>query len=230
MGAVIVALCFPIPAAAQTYTIPYEGDGARPIVTVAIDGAPARMLVDTGSRFVALSSARAKARDAPRYPVAAATGLVMARLVTFSRIEAGGAVSEMVEGAILDAAPNGVDGLLGQSFLADFIVTLDPARRVMELHAPDEERDPAGLHPRRWWTARFNWFGPARELFEAMSAASPPGLSAARTPGGLTPRDVARLRDHYTALTRELDRIADGARVPPTWREIRSQPQPLVVQ
>ncbi|MBI4827579.1 MAG: clan AA aspartic protease [Nitrospinae bacterium] len=230
MGAVIIALCFPIPAAAQTYTIPYVEGGVRPVVTVSIDGAPARMLVDTGSRFVALSGARAKAQDAPRYPVAAATGLVMARLVTFSRVEAGGAVSEMVEGALLDAAPNGVDGLLGQSFLADFIVTLDPARRVMELRAPDEERDHAGLHPRRWWTARFNRFGAARELFEAMAAASPPGLSAARTPGGLTPRDVARLRDHYTALTRELARIADNARVPPAWREIRSQPQPLVVQ
>jgi len=230
MAALAVGALFALPAAAQTHTIPYEVADARPIVSVTIDGAPARMLVDTGSRFVALSRVRAAASGAPRYPVATATGLVMARLVTFNRIEAGGAVSEMVEGAVLDSAPAGVDGLLGQSFLADFIVTLDPARRVMELRAPDDERDPAGLHPRRWWTARFNRFGASRELFEAMAASAQPGLSGARTPGGLTALDAARLRDHYAALTRELSRIADGARVPPEWRKIRSQPQPLVVQ
>jgi aspartyl protease family protein len=100
----------------------------------------ARMVVDTGASFVTLSRKLASRLGFPenvgtRIFVQTAGGVQPARLTVVDQIELQGARATRVEVAISDGLPEGVDGLLGLSFLSRFEVTLHSAEGRLEVAA-----------------------------------------------------------------------------------------------
>ncbi|HEY8212128.1 MAG TPA: TIGR02281 family clan AA aspartic protease [Myxococcaceae bacterium] len=100
------------------------------VAAVRINGREkARFLVDTGASLVTLSREMAARAGIPedagaKIYVNTAGGIRAARLTVVDQIELQGAQASHVEVAILDSVPDGVDGLLGLSFLSRFEVTL----------------------------------------------------------------------------------------------------------
>ncbi len=110
------------------------------IVQARINGqGPFRLLVDTGSNRSVIGQ---KVADELCAPVVAKTAVVsvgseITRLVVrLDRVEAGsaaqsGLLASVAPGAELRAVAPGVDGLLGQDFLASFDYTIDYRKRVL---------------------------------------------------------------------------------------------------
>ena len=110
-----------------------SGDGHF-YADVQINGAPVRMLVDTGASVVALS------RDDARSAGVAtsigmndvvgegADGAVRGEYVTLGRVELGGKSAERLEAIVLNA---GEQSLLGQSFLSQFSVSIEGDKMVL---------------------------------------------------------------------------------------------------
>jgi predicted aspartyl protease len=105
----------------------------------------ASFIVDTGASTVTISHAVANElgidyANKPRYPFVTASGFVTSPMIVLESIyvpdEAGAGVAR-VEAAVstLPGAPPGIAGLLGQTFLRHFRVTIDAERRVMHLEA-----------------------------------------------------------------------------------------------
>jgi clan AA aspartic protease (TIGR02281 family) len=98
---------------------------------VSINGVPGTFIVDTGASFVSLSKAfaeRAKLPLSGNYSVRmnTATGVSMAQRSSIGKVEIGRIVAEDVAAIVMAAGEgsgDGIDGLLGRSFLARFDVT-----------------------------------------------------------------------------------------------------------
>jgi predicted aspartyl protease len=65
-------------------------------------------------------------------PMQVVGGVTTGRRVTIASVRVGDAEVEHVEAVILSVGP-GIDGLLGNTFLGRFTVTLDPDRSVLIL-------------------------------------------------------------------------------------------------
>jgi clan AA aspartic protease (TIGR02281 family) len=100
------------------------------------DTRPARFLVDTGASVCTLSRELARAlaiRVTTDTPWVELQGLGRARgpVVKVASLRVGDVEAEDVTAVILDLP--GVEGVLGNTFLARYTVTVDPGRRVLSL-------------------------------------------------------------------------------------------------
>ncbi|HYV45950.1 MAG TPA: aspartyl protease family protein [Myxococcaceae bacterium] len=98
----------------------------------------ARMVVDTGATAVTLSRRLASRLGLPEDAgasifVRTAGGIRPARLTVVDQIDLQGARARHVEVAVVDTLPDGVDGLLGLSFLSRFEMTLRPGDGRLEI-------------------------------------------------------------------------------------------------
>ena len=126
--------------------IPLRRAGGTFLVAARVNGQIATsFIVDTGASTVTVSHALAQRlgidyATAPRQRFFTASGIVMSPMILLESIyvpdEAGFGVAR-VEAAVstLPGSPPGVAGLLGQSFLRHFRVTVDAERRVLHLEA-----------------------------------------------------------------------------------------------
>ena len=96
-----------------------------------------RMILDTGARYTIITPETARRlgldlESARRIPVATASQLEMAVLVTIDQVDVAGFALNDIETAVMGLpAALGVDGLLGISFLRHCRLVLDiPARSV----------------------------------------------------------------------------------------------------
>lgn len=112
--------------------VPFDRRNDVMVVTVMINGEPARLLLDTGASMVALSAEFAEQagidwRDRETFWVGTAGGVTRARRVKLDSVALGGARVEGVQGAVIPALgrDDGVDGLLGNTFLSHFEVSVD---------------------------------------------------------------------------------------------------------
>lgn len=101
----------------------------------------AHVLVDTGATFCIISPELAEELgiDPGRQPkivqLQTGSGTTSGSLVTLASLRAGDAEAANVQ-AVIHAAPPGMDGILGNSFLARFTVTLDAERGILTLRPP----------------------------------------------------------------------------------------------
>ena len=102
------------------------------------DARTARFVVDTGASLCVLSPEVARdlgVRPAPRaetVPLQVVGGVTAGAAVTLESVRVGDAEVENVA-AVIHAIGPGIDGLLGNSFLGRFRVTLDPDRGMLVL-------------------------------------------------------------------------------------------------
>ena len=139
-----------MPAAASSAGTRFEsrrpGEVAVP-VTIGARG-PFRFLLDTGSTHSAIVPALARqlqARAVARAPVSATGGTVECRVVALADIAVGPASVDELAATELPAATGailgpGIQGILGQDFLARFSFTIDYQRSRIQWH---DERDVA---------------------------------------------------------------------------------------
>ncbi len=121
--------------------IPMQKEGTSYFVRVKLeDNVWARFLVDTGASVVQISKAMAKKLKVKivrgmTVPVQLAGGAMVAgRPVILKKVELGGAVVENVRAIVLESDNLGLrDGLLGMSFLENFIFSIDAKKSELIL-------------------------------------------------------------------------------------------------
>jgi clan AA aspartic protease (TIGR02281 family) len=102
------------------------------------DARTARFLVDTGASTCVISPGLAAAlnirpdRPAPTVPLQTISGLTRGQLVSIPTLRVGDVEAEDVI-AVVHPLGTSMDGILGNTFLARFLVTLDPAQGVLRL-------------------------------------------------------------------------------------------------
>ena len=98
----------------------------------------ARFLVDTGASTCVISPGLAAAlnirpdRQAPAVPLQTISGVTRGQLVSIPSLRVGDVEAEDVM-AVVHPLGAAMDGILGNTFLARFTVTLDPAQGVLRL-------------------------------------------------------------------------------------------------
>lgn len=112
---------------------PVGGPGTI-VVGVRVNGIEGRFLVDTGASSVGMTQDFARKAgislgESYKIPVQTANGIVYAQSVTLERVEVGrvrgDAVSGLVASSDLGSFGDGIDGLLGRSFLSRFNVSFN---------------------------------------------------------------------------------------------------------
>ncbi len=129
---------------AAVFTIPLERLGSLWVVTIQVNGTrPAKLILDTGASHTMLSFA--VARDLALWAQGSSTsitmhtagGTVQADVVPIASISIGGAEVRDTVATIYDLpeVPPGIEGLLGQSVLRQFEVTLNAEKGELRLRA-----------------------------------------------------------------------------------------------
>lgn len=119
--------------------VPHQGQQDHMLLSVRLnDSVEGTFLLDTGATYVTLSDELASRLDlsiAPgnQIPVSLANGAkVNAQPVVLDSVQVGEATANGVIAMIFPEPPSeGVDGLLGMSFLREFIIHLDPAKKTL---------------------------------------------------------------------------------------------------
>ena len=135
----------PVSASAASITVPIERLGSLLVVQAHLNhDRTARLILDTGASHTLLS--HTIAQDLGLFstpPVALVTlhtvgGSVQSEVVQVDSIELAGAEVRQSLAAIHDMpdAPPGIEGLLGQSFLRQFEVTVNAAKGELQLRSP----------------------------------------------------------------------------------------------
>ena len=123
----------------QSDAVPLHVRGGIWIADVMLnDTHQARFVVDTGATACTISPALAERlgivipSDAPVVRVMTMNGPTVGRLISLASVRVGNVEANNVK-AVVHPFDIGVDGLLGNSFLARYAVTLDPQRRLLHL-------------------------------------------------------------------------------------------------
>lgn len=117
--------------------VPLTSDGNAYYIDAVIDGAPRRLLLDTGASFTAVSTALAQELgfrvppDAPRVRLTTANGVIMAPMITVDSVGVNGATVANLDVVVIDNM-NG-NGLLGLNFLNHFNIDIDQVNAEMTL-------------------------------------------------------------------------------------------------
>ena len=121
--------------------VPLEQEGKSYYVRLKINNnVSGRFLLDTGASAVQISKSMAKRlkvlkNKSQAVPVTLAGGAVVAgRMVTLDKVKLGGMTAHNVKAIILDYEKNqSSDGLLGMSFLENFVFQIDTKRNELTL-------------------------------------------------------------------------------------------------
>lgn len=123
----------------ETTTVTLQRLGGNWLAQVRVnDTRVARFLVDTGASTCVISPGLAAAlgirpdRQAPPVPLQTISGLTRGHLVSIPSLRVGDVEAEDVV-AVVHPLGASMDGILGNSFLARFTVTLDPSHGVLRL-------------------------------------------------------------------------------------------------
>jgi clan AA aspartic protease (TIGR02281 family) len=124
----------------EAASVPLERRGGVWFTDVTInDTRTVRFMIDTGASLCAISPELADslgirpAPDAPVIELQTANGRTSGRLVRIASIRVGEAEAINVPGVLVASANLGNGGILGMSFLSGYVVTIDPARRLLNL-------------------------------------------------------------------------------------------------
>ncbi len=106
-----------------------------------VNGHRGRFLVDTGASVVVLSpafaqSVRAQPLKRAELVMETLNGTIRAQWATVTTFQVGGAQVQNMDVVVRDVGMGDLDGILGNSFLSRWDVSLDPDRRVLRLRPP----------------------------------------------------------------------------------------------
>jgi clan AA aspartic protease (TIGR02281 family) len=181
------------------------------------------LVVDSGASFMLINPEMAKELDilvnenTPVIPMATVSGYILTPLVTLKSVRVGRAEVENVE-AVIYALPSGGSGLLGNSFLNKYRVTLDSIQGKMTLVSmqgvPSPDRP--GGYGRDFWVSQFRFYSRFLEIMKKLKKNyEGRGTGSARTE--LNRLDIAI--QYFENQLNEWDRKASFAGVPRNWRE-----------
>ena len=172
----------------------------------------ARLLLDTGAEFTVLSTAAARRLavnlgDAAILPLRSASGVFFAPMIKVPSITVGEAVAYDVEVIVHDATP-GLDGLLGMSFLDNFLVTISTgnARLILTPLTDSIDVELYGGHPQDWWIRKFRFY---RSQIDSLRGSA----------SGRYTLEMERTLRYFRTELEALERQASQAGVPRRWRD-----------
>jgi clan AA aspartic protease (TIGR02281 family) len=200
----------PVP---PSYAVPLRRDGNAMLVEALVSGTlRTRLLLDTGAEFTVLSTAAARRLalnlgNAAVIPLRSASGVFFAPMIKVQSIAVGDAAAYDVEVVVHDATP-GLDGLLGMSFLDNFLVTINTSDEKLVLTPLPDSMDAElyGGHSKDWWMRKFRFY---RTQIESLK-----GYFGSRY--GL---EMERTLRYFRAELEALERQASQAGVPRRWRD-----------
>ena len=200
------------------------------VVEALINGAVrADLLIDTGSSFTILTPETARRLGhtgfgkLPRLPVSTAAGVSWVRLVTLDSVSVGGAEAEIVEGGISSRLEKGIDGLLGMSFLKEFVYRIDGAKREITLRPARGAGKTYGGHDRGWWLTKYKHYAHNIRRFRELREKLAGGVTPAQDPemrkvSGFDEEEITKIIVYYQKLLGALDRRASSLGTPMAWR------------
>jgi len=179
------------------------------------------LIVDTGASFTMISREAAKELGitideyTPVIPTTTASSVIFDPLVTLRSVRVGKAEVEDVD-ALVHNLPGGSAGLLGNSFLSKFKVTLDSINGKMTLYSmkgiPSPDRP--GGYGRDFWASQFRLYNQILDELNKMKR---------RYEGkGGSSSELVRVNNairYFENQLNELDRKASLAGVPQNWRQ-----------
>ena len=202
----------PTPAP-PSYAVPLQRDGNAMLVEAWVNRTVrARLLLDTGAEFTVLSPAAARRLavnlgDAAIIPLRSASGVFFAPMIKVQSITVGDAVAYDVEVIVHDATP-GLDGLLGMSFLDNFLVTISTsnARLILTPLTDSVDTELYGGHPQDWWIRKFRFY---RTQIDSLRGSA----------SGRYTLEMERTLRYFRTELEALERQASQAGVPRRWRD-----------
>jgi clan AA aspartic protease (TIGR02281 family) len=202
-----------IAPAPPSYAVPLRRDGNAMLVEALVGGTVrTRLLLDTGAEFTVLSTAAARRLalnlgSAAVIPLRSASGIFFAPMLKVPSIAVGEAVAYDVEVIVHDATP-GLDGLLGMSFLDNFLVTISTSDERLILAPLTDNMDAERYdgHPKDWWLRKFRFYRTQIETLKGYS-------------GSRYALEMERTLRYFRAELEALERQASQAGVPRRWRD-----------
>jgi clan AA aspartic protease (TIGR02281 family) len=171
-----------------------------------------RLLLDTGAELTVLSTAAARRlalnlENAAVMPLRSASGVFFAPIIKVQSITVGEAMAYDVEVIVHDATP-GLDGLLGMSFLDNFLVTISTsdARLILTPLTDSVDDELYGGHPKDWWIRKFRFY---RAQIESLKGSF----------GSRYALEMERTLRYFRTELEALERQASQAGVPRHWRD-----------
>jgi clan AA aspartic protease (TIGR02281 family) len=178
------------------------------------------LVVDSGASFMLISPQTARELDitinenTPLIPMATVSGYILVPLVTVRSVRIGKAQAENIE-AVIYTMPSGGDGLLGNSFLNKYRMTIDSIQGRMTLASmqgvPSPDRP--GGYGRDFWMGQFRFYNRVlNDLKKIKQRYEKSGASS----------ELSRVNNaigYFENQLSELERRASFAGVPRNWRE-----------
>ena len=202
-----------IAPAPPSYAVPLRRDGNAMLVEALVGGTVrTRLLLDTGAEFTVLSTAAARRLalnlgSTAVIPLRSASGVFFAPMLKVQSIAVGDAVVYDVEVIVHDATP-GLDGLLGMSFLDNFLVTISTSDERLILAPLTDSMDAERYdgHSKDWWIRKFRFYRTQIETLKGYS-------------GSRYALEMERTLRYFRAELEALERQASQAGVPRRWRD-----------
>ena len=201
-----------------THFVKAQMAGGHYIVDVMLnDRVPASLIVDTGASLVVLSDEIGRKLGVhrnsqnPTMTYSTAGGRIKAPLFILNSLKIGSAKVVDVE-ASTNPHMDGMDGLLGMTFLEEFKMEMDKENKQLILRPlgdPSKE-DMWGERTGKWWKSKFDDY--AEKLNELDTLAHRVRKHYVRA------RWVKKLINHYTKLNDNLGARADKAGLPRKYR------------
>lgn len=223
--AFVVLMVAPVQSMSAEFSVPLQKQKFGFFVEVALNkNVRVNLLVDTGSTFVVISEKVAQKlglgdlAKLPRYPISTIAGVKWARLAVLDEVLVGGAKTNSVEVAIVETLGGGVEGLLGASFLKDFVYTIDGPGLTLLLKLSNNGKLYGG-HDEKWWRGRHTKYSKAVKKYENWADMLKSGFHRTKTETGedFSMREVTALIVHYKQLLANLHLRASAFGVPLPW-------------
>lgn len=192
--------------------IPFVQRGTLMLVEVQLnDQVRAPFFIDTGASAISIPDDVVRrlgiriGADTPRLPVQTASGIVSEPLIRLDSVQVGPARIEGVQALVNESMEI---GLLGGSFFNNFVYEVDAAESVITLRPNDSVR--GGLSQDQWRKR----FRSAREEMQRLETYRD-GLDQGSSQLAGLNRNLRAMKDAFE----ELEREANEAEVPRSWRE-----------
>jgi clan AA aspartic protease (TIGR02281 family) len=178
------------------------------------------LVVDSGASFMLINPEIARELDitvnenTPLIPMTTVSGYILVPLVTLRSVQVGKAEAENIE-AVIYTLPSGGGGLLGNSFLNKFRVTLDSIQGKMTLYSMQGEPSPdrPGGYGRDFWMGQFRFYNRVVEDLKKVKQ------RYEKSGGGSELTRVNNAIRYFENQLSELERRASFAGVPRNWRQ-----------
>jgi len=211
-------------------TVPLVSKGLSFAAKVVInEKATAELVIDTGSSFTIISEKMAKRigledlEGAPRYPLSTTSGEVWLRLVVLESVNVGGEISRNVESAVSPYLGEDMDGMIGLSFLNDFIYKFNGRKKELTLKRISGAGPLMGGRGREWWSLKFRRYSEAILRYSSYldsheNRLKAPNIVKDNGEARFTKNDLKKIIRYYKKLHRLLDKSAKIAGVPESWK------------